>query len=124
MKQTLLIIALATAPSAQAYAEDEAGQSLMEKGAEMFLEGLRREMEPTIDDLRGMVDQFGPAMHSFFQQMGPALADLAGEIQDWSVYEAPELLPNGDIIIRKKPSEDRFDEPEQDEAAPPDGTDI
>ncbi len=77
----------------------------MEQGAELFLEGLRQEMEPALEDLLGLADQFGPAMQSFFQEMGPALAELAGEIQDWSTYEAPEILPNGDIIIRKKQPE-------------------
>jgi hypothetical protein len=26
-------------------------------------------------------------------------------VEDWSVYEMPEILPNGDIIIRKKPKD-------------------
>jgi len=25
------------------------------------------------------------------------------EVEDWSQYEAPEVQPNGDIIIRRKP---------------------
>jgi hypothetical protein len=31
------------------------------------------------------------------------MRDIMDEVKDWSVYEAPEMLPNGDIIIRRKP---------------------
>ena len=105
----MLISAVCTALALPAQAQDDSGKSLMERGAELFLEGLRQEMEPTIEDLRGFADQFGPALQSFMREMGPALADLAAQVQDWSAYEAPEMLPNGDIIIRKKPK----DQPEE-----------
>ncbi len=87
-------------------AADEAGRSLMERGAELFFEGLRQEMEPALDNLRGLADEFGPAMQDFLVEMGPALAEIAREVQDWAAYEPPEILPNGDIIIRKKPERD------------------
>ena len=35
--------------------------------------------------------------------MGPALGSILESVEDWSVYEAPEILPNGDIIIKRKP---------------------
>jgi len=78
------------------------GPSLMERGAEMFLEGLMQEMEPALDDLRGMAGEVGPAFREFMRQMGPALAEILGEIEDLSNYHPPEMLPNGDIIIRRK----------------------
>ncbi|MEP2641916.1 hypothetical protein [Roseobacter sp.] len=84
-------------------AAEDAPPSVMERGVQQFLEGLLLDMEPAFDSMRG-----------FIEQMGPALADLMHEVQDWSVYEAPEILPNGDIIIRRKP------EPAQDQPdAPP-----
>ncbi len=94
-----------------AAAQEQEGPSLMERGAELFLEGLRQEMEPALEDLLGLADQFGPAMQSFLMEMGPALAELAAQIEDWSAYELPEMLPNGDIIIRKKPPQDEPDLP-------------
>ncbi|WP_170769160.1 hypothetical protein [Ruegeria lacuscaerulensis] len=103
MRHFITICAISTALSTPVLAEDEPGQSLMDQGAELFFEGLRKEMEPALDELLGLADQFGPAMQSFMAEMGPALADLAAEIEDWSAYEVPEILPNGDIIIRKKP---------------------
>ena len=75
----------------------------MERGAQMLMEGLLREMEPALDDLQGMAQEFGPALQSCATQMGPALRDLLDEIEDWSVYAPPEILDNGDIIIRRKP---------------------
>ncbi len=128
MQRLMIICAACAATAVPAGAEEDTGKSLMERGAELFLEGLRQEMEPAIDDLRGLADQFGPTMQSFMQEMGPALADLAAQVQDWSVYEAPEILPNGDIIIRKKPQQDppvQPDKPAPQDNVPPDGlTDI
>ncbi|MCG7519246.1 hypothetical protein [Ruegeria sp. Ofav3-42] len=118
MKHLIPICAVTAALALPVHAEEEAGKSLMEQGAELFFEGLRQEMEPALDDLLGLAEQFGPAMQSFMAEMGPALADLAGEIQDWSAYEAPEILPNGDIIIRKKPPQDPDVQPELPESAP------
>ena len=106
-----------------AHAEENSGKSLLERGAELFLEGLRQEMEPAIGDLRGLTDQFGPALQSFMQEMGPALAGLAAQIQDWSTYEAPEMLPNGDIVIRRK--QEQPEQPTPQDGQPADGlTDI
>ncbi len=97
--------------SAQAQEEDERGLSLMERGAQMFMEGIMKEMAPAIDGLEDLADQMGPALRSFAKEMGPKLGEILDEVEDWSVYEAPEILPNGDIIIRRKP-EPPLEEPE------------
>lgn len=122
MRYALIICLALTALPAQAQEED--GKSLMERGAELLLEGLRQEMEPALQDLRGLADQFGPAMQSFVQEMGPALADLASRVQDWSVYEAPEMLPNGDIIIRRKPTDAQPEEAEPQDSPTDDVIDL
>ncbi len=124
MKHLFPICAVTAVLALPAHAEEDTGKSLIEQGAELFFEGLRQEMEPALEDLQGLVTQFGPAMQSFFEQMGPALADLAGEIEDWSAYEPPEILPNGDIIIRKKPQQDQPDTPENTEEEMDEGTEI
>ncbi|UWQ34171.1 hypothetical protein K3555_06650 [Leisingera sp. M527] len=109
MKQILLpaaLVALMPAPLAAQEAGEEGGApSLMERGAELFWEGLREEMAPALEDLQGMMEDIGPSMGAFLAEMGPALAEIAKEVEDWSVYELPEILPNGDIIIRKKPKD-------------------
>ncbi|AHD00375.1 hypothetical protein [Leisingera methylohalidivorans] len=109
MKQILLpaaLIALMSAPlAAQEAGEEGDAPSLMERGAELFWEGLREEMAPALEDLQGMMEEIGPSMGAFLAEMGPALADIAKQVEDWSAYELPEILPNGDIIIRKKPKD-------------------
>lgn len=91
--------------AAPALAEDPApqdGTGLMQRGVELFWEGLREEMAPTLQDLQGLMEEIGPSLADFLSEMGPALAEIASEVEDWSTYELPEILPNGDIIIRKK----------------------
>jgi len=100
MKPIAVLVCLALTSPALAEETDPPG--LMERGAQMFLEGLMQEVEPRLDDLQGLADSFGPAMRGFFEEMGPALADLVEQVEDWSVYHPPEILPNGDIIIRRK----------------------
>lgn len=36
------------------------------------------------------------------RRMGPALRDLATQVDDIRNYQAPERLPNGDILIRRR----------------------
>lgn len=103
MKRLIFIATLACATPALAQEED--GPSLMERGAQMLMEGLLQEIEPAIDDLQGMAEEFGPALRDFATQMGPALRSLLDEVEDWSAYHPPEILENGDIIIRRKEPE-------------------
>ena len=63
-------------------AQDEPGDTseglrLLEEGAELLLRGLIGELEPAIDGLKD-------------------------SINDLSAYHPPEILPNGDIIFRRK----------------------
>lgn len=67
------------------------GLSLMEQGATLLFRGLMHEMEPALKDLQGLAGE-----------MGPALLELHRLIGDFTNYHAPEVLPNGDIIIRRK----------------------
>ena len=52
-----------------------------------------------------------PALRDFAREMGPALADILGKIEDLSAYHPPEMLPNGDIIIRKKTPDETENQP-------------
>ncbi|KHA53019.1 hypothetical protein [Sulfitobacter geojensis] len=92
MKQLIPFALAATMFTPAAHAEEAPGLSLMERGAQMFLEGILKEMEPAVEDLQDLADD-----------MGPKLSELLDEVEDWSVYMPPEVLPNGDIIIRRKP---------------------
>ena len=106
MKHTLCLAFAFALLSGPAVAQDDDTPSLMQRGAEMFFEGLRQEMAPAMDNLQELMEQAGPSMLNFMTEMGPAFTELLDEVQDWSVYSAPEILPNGDIIIRRKPETD------------------
>lgn len=97
-----LVAALAVPLSAAAQDSGEDGFSLMEEGAKLLLRGFAKEMEPAIKDLQRFTDEIEPGLRSFVDEMGPALAEMMGKIDDITAYHAPEMLPNGDIIIRRK----------------------
>lgn len=94
-----LVICVAASP---VLAEEEKGFSLMEEGAKLFFKGILQEMEPAMDDLQALADSMEPAMRQFVREMGPALAEVLRKVDDLSMYHAPEMLPNGDIIMRRK----------------------
>ena len=81
---------------------EDSGSSLMERGAKLFLEGILKEVEPAVKDLQAMMDEMEPALKDFVERMGPALENLLEDVEDFSAYHPPEILPNGDIILRKK----------------------
>ena len=83
---------------------EEGGTSLMEEGAKLFLKGILQEMEPAMRELESLTDELEPALRSFAGEMGPALRELFEKVEDWSLYHPPEILPNGDIILRKRQS--------------------
>lgn len=96
-----LILATLSAP-VLAEQEPEEGFSLMEEGAKMILRGLMTEMEPALEELEGLAREMEPAMRSFVTEMGPAMKDLLEQVEDWTLYHPPEVLPNGDIILRRR----------------------
>ncbi len=65
---------------------------------EDFLKKFDEFSESTQDFLQGWMQELGPTL----EELGPALEELADKIGDWSLYEPPEVLENGDIIIRRK----------------------
>lgn len=123
MKQIILAATLAATPLA-ATAENQTaeGLSLMERGALMVLESLLEEAEPTISDFAETMQELGPQMRELGETHGPQLRELLTEmgddlllfmhrVDDLRHYQAPEFLPNGDIILRRKPNAPSF-EPE------------
>jgi len=103
-------ICLATPLAAQEEEGDD-GLTLMERGAQLFFEGIMREMEPAMKDLEGLAERMGPELREFVDEMGPAFAKLLEQIDDFSAYHPPEMLPNGDIILRKKTPDEMEKEP-------------
>lgn len=101
MTRTTLLLAAALALTSPAVLAQEApvpptadeAPSLMERGAELFLRGLMNEMEPSLREMEGALKEMQPEVQK--------LLDLMGDIRN---YELPEKLPNGDILIRRKPA--------------------
>ncbi|RFP86117.1 hypothetical protein DZK27_15080 [Rhodobacteraceae bacterium 63075] len=107
---SLAVVLALVAPPAFAQEED-GGTSLMEEGARLFMEGIMKEVDPAVKELQKLLDDMQPAFRDFAKEMGPALAELMDEVEDWSAYHPPEILPNGDIILRRKEPEAPGEEP-------------
>ncbi len=83
-KTVILCSALALVP-VPAVTQDEPGG--FSEGAELLSEGTRL-------ILRGLLQHLEPAAEGWGQ--------LVEMLNDFTLYHAPEVLPNGDIIIRRK----------------------
>lgn len=99
-KQTLLAgVLVAALLAAPAMAQDttpdlpeDETPGLMQRGAEMFLRGLMNEMGPSLRE-----------MESALKDVQPEIRKLLALVDDLRNYQSPERLPNGDILIRRKP---------------------
>ncbi|MEO0360639.1 MAG: AAA+ family ATPase [Pseudomonadota bacterium] len=58
---------------------------------------------PDDEELRALGDMAQRWMREFADRMDPFAERLRELVDDLDAYEAPERLPNGDIIIRRKP---------------------
>ena len=90
----LTLLALLVLPRAATAQEAEA-PSLMERGLRLFMEGLMEEMEPALRDLEGLAEEAKPLLEQLQKDLNERFGDL-------NAYHAPEVLPNGDILIRRK----------------------
>jgi len=103
MKQTFALAAvlasLASAPVAETAGttspETDRGMSLIEEGAKILLDQFFKQAEPAMKDMQEGLAQL-------MKDYGPMLRDLAAMAGDLHNYHAPEKLPNGDIILRRK----------------------
>ena len=94
----ILLALLLSVPAVPVLAQDTEAPGMMERGLRLFMEGLQEEMEPALRDLEDLSRDAQPFLERLQSEFGMALRDLGG----LSAYEAPEFLPNGDIIIRRK----------------------
>ena len=99
MKQVLtpllLVLALhAPAPLLAQTAPDgkAEGLSLLERGLTLLFDELMKDMEPALGEMAEAMKELEP--------MARELARMIGDVRN---YDTPEQLPNGDIIIRRKP---------------------
>lgn len=73
-----------------------------------------------LDELAPLAENFRDLFEGFTQDMAPLMKQLAEKMSDLNAYEAPEVLPNGDIIIRRKPEPEKA--PDDEPHANPDGS--
>lgn len=85
-------LCLAIAPFPAQAQETEEGPGLMERGIQMFLRGLMDEVGPEITQMQDALKAMQPEFEKLITLMG-----------DFQNYQPPERLPNGDILIRRKP---------------------
>lgn len=71
------VFVLATSPALAQSQNSEEGLDLMGEALRLFMRGL-------------------------MQEVGPALEGMEGLLDNLDAYHPPEVLPNGDIIIRRK----------------------
>ncbi|MDD9921388.1 MAG: hypothetical protein OXQ92_03770 [Boseongicola sp.] len=86
MRHVAFCLLLLAAPAFAEEAENPSGRELMSEALQLFMQGLMTEVEPAMEGLSELLD------------------NIDG-------YHRPEILPNGDIIIRRK----RADDPISDE---------
>ncbi len=72
--------------------EGQAGE--VEEGAQMLSEGARRLLGGLLGEIEPRLRALGEALRAGREPGWP--------LEDPGAYEAPELLPNGDIIIRRR----------------------
>ncbi len=89
------------APPTPAPEAEEDGFSLMEEGAKLLFRGLMTEMQPAIDEMGKAMEEMGPALEGLGEEIGPKIRQLIAMIDDFRNYDAPVMLPNGDILIRR-----------------------
>ncbi|WP_210527251.1 hypothetical protein [Rubellimicrobium arenae] len=96
-----LVATFMAAPLAAQPTEDD--QSLLGQGADLLLRGLIEEVAPPLQDLAGIGAEYLPLFQQLAAEMGPAFLEVFGQIDSLSNYEPPEILPNGDILLRRSP---------------------
>lgn len=106
-------LTLAALPVSSQEGEIEEGMSLMEQGAQMLLRGLIDEIEPQLDEFEALAEEIGPLAEMLATEMGPGVLEMMRDVDSFSFYEPPEILPNGDIILRRRPDAPQW--------IPPDG---
>ncbi|MDP3197795.1 hypothetical protein [Tabrizicola sp.] len=107
MKLALALI-LAAAPALAQEADttpaplaDEDGFSLMEEGMKLLFRGLMTEAQPALDEMSQALEEMKPALDALGKEIGPKITELFAIVDDFTNYDMPVILPNGDILIRR-----------------------
>ena len=89
----MLCFAVALGLAAPAHAQTPAPEDDLRRGLALLGEGAREIFEGLMDEMRPLLED----------EVVPMLERLGTLVDDLSHYQLPELLPNGDIVIRRAP---------------------
>lgn len=97
------VLAVLLAPGPGLRAEEPAPPAAEERGADLVEQGMKLLLRGILDEMGTSLDEMQQGLSEAAKEIGPALRDLLALIDDVQNYEAPERLPNGDVILRRKP---------------------
>lgn len=83
-------------PAGEPTGDAESGSDLIQRGLGTLFENLLRDVQPQMEEMARGLDRT-------FNRVAPVFDDLGALIDDIGNYQTPERLPNGDIIIRRRP---------------------
>jgi hypothetical protein len=67
-------------------------------------------MQPALDEMGKALNEVGPKLEGLSEEIVPKIQQLIAMIDDFANYDAPVMLPNGDILIRRNaPLVPKFD---------------
>jgi hypothetical protein len=89
----MLCFAVALGLAGPASAQTPTPEDDLRRGLALLGEGAREMFEGLIDEIRPLLEG----------EVVPMLERLGALVDDLSHYQLPELLPNGDILIRRAP---------------------
>ena len=107
MKLAFALILAATpvlaqeAPATPEAEAEENGFSLMEEGAKLLFRGFMTEAEPAIAEMSQALEEMAPVLEGLGEEIGPKITELFALVDDFTNYDMPVVLPNGDILIRR-----------------------
>jgi hypothetical protein len=99
----LIPLALAAALLAAPATAQEAEQpGLLDQGLESLLQNFAQDVQPPLEELLGISATYLGAIQGFLEEMGPAFAEVVGQVDSFAYYEPPEITAAGDIVIRRR----------------------
>ena len=114
MKHLILATALvlSAVPALAQQEEEPSGFGLIGEGAGQILQGLRQEAAPAIDGLADLGAGVLPTVTAIVHELGPGFFETFAAVDSIANYEAPEFLPNGDILVRREAGAPAWTPPE------------
>lgn len=116
LRAVLLAVALAQAP---VLTQPVLAQSVLVQSADDSMPGPDKPISEQLEEaIRGLVESVEPALERLRDTFR-----VFERVDSLEHYEEPEILPNGDIIIRRKPDAPALQTETPDEPESPDTTD-